>query len=100
MLRQKPFLEEPEFEPDSWHCFNCGCEDVSMEVIKAAPPGVNVRILKHRSIYPLKMLYVSTSGEGKIDQMKGTNGDYNVCSPCYRLQWREMNPNPDFVCPV
>ena len=99
-LRQAPFLTEPEFEPDGWHCFNCGCDDVSMDVIKAAPPGVNVRILKYRSIYPLKMRYVSHSDDGKVDQMKGHNGDYNVCASCYRLQWAEMNPDTTVICPV
>ena len=100
VLRQKPFLDEPEFSPDGWHCFNCGCEDISMDVIKAANPGESVRILKYRSIYPLKMLYVSHTDDGRVDQMKGTNGDYVVCEPCYRLQWAEMNPDSDRVCPV
>lgn len=93
-LRQKPFLDEPEFEPDSWHCFNCGCEDIDMEAIKRGEK----RILKYRSLYPLKMLYVSHDDRGQIDQMKGTNGDYAVCTNCYRLQFAERYP--DAVCPV
>ena len=88
-MRQTPFREEPEFVPDGWHCFNCGCEDVSMEVIRAAKPGEVVRILRYRSLYPLKMLYVSHAEDGRVDLMKGTNGDYSVCAPCYRLQYQD-----------
>ncbi len=85
-MRQTPFLDEPVGEPDGWHCFNCGCEDVSMEVIRARKAGEIVRILRYRSIYPLKMLYITYADNGAVDRMKGSNGDYSVCEPCYRLQ--------------
>lgn len=85
-MRQTPFLDEPVGEPDGWHCFNCGREDVSMAVIRAAEPRETARILRYRSLYPLSMLYITYSDDGKVDRMKGTNGDYSVCEPCYRLQ--------------
>lgn len=97
-IRQTPFLEEIEGTPDPWHCFNCGCGDVSMDEIKAAQPGTNVRILKYRSIYPLKPLYITYDGQGKIDRTSGVNGDYTVCEPCYILQWNDRYP--DDTCPV
>ena len=100
-LRQTPFLDEPEFEPDGWHCFNCGCGDLSMDEIRVLDRNKGeYRILRYSSIYPLKMLYISYSDDGRVDKMSGINGDYNVCTPCYRLQWAEMNPDSDRVCPV
>lgn len=100
-LRQIPFLEEPAFEPDSWHCFNCGCPDLTMDEIKALDRNKGeYRILRYGSIYPLKMLYVTQGDDGRVDRMRGHNGDYSVCEPCYRLQWEEMNTNPNLVCPV
>ena len=89
-MRQTPFREEPEFVPDGWHCFNCGCEDLSMDEIKALDRSKGeYRILRYRSLYPLKMLYVSYADDGRVDKMKGANGDYSVCQPCYRLQYQD-----------
>jgi hypothetical protein len=93
-LPQKPFLDEPAFEPDNKHCFGCGVEEIAMQDIKDGKP----KTLKYRSMYPLKMLYVSHDDRGQIDQMKGTNGDYNVCAPCYKAQWEEQHG--EGTCPV
>jgi len=99
-LSQKPFLDEPEFEPDHTHCFGCGIPETPIETLKEAGSGQalrDARVLKYRSLYPLVMLYVSYE-RGLVDQMKGTNGDYRVCTDCYQAQYAEHYP--DFVCPV
>jgi len=100
LLRQTPVLDEEPFTPDGTHCFNCGAAEKPVAELRAAvtQQGVrDARVLKYRSIYPLKMLYIEYT-DGKLAKSNGSNGDYNVCVPCYQLQFAEHYP--DFECPV
>ena len=99
-LRQTPFLDEEPFTPDATHCFNCGVAEVSVAELLTAGTAIGqreIRVLKYRSVYPLVMLYVEYEN-GRLMKSNGSNGDYQVCVPCYRLQFAEYYPK--FECPV
>ncbi len=69
-------------EADQNHCYECGSEEVH-----------------YRSLLPLAPNFVEREkggpDDGKVINARGFSADYNVCAPCYVVQYHELYPGEE-----